>query len=117
MADLQQLLQGRIGPDVVAIGASVFNGVRSATITRELAEKAAPVQVARQMGWRIVTPDYPRPVLLDLEDLIRRLISGQQKLNLPEIKQQVRANAEAWLAGMGQGWGTPARFDKLPPPP
>ena len=57
MADLQQLLQGQMGPDVMAIGASVFNGVRSATITRALAEKAAPVQVATQMGWRIVTPE------------------------------------------------------------
>ena len=61
MADLQQLLQGRMGPDVMAIGASVFNGVRSATITRELAEKSAPAQVARQTGWRLLPPDYPRP--------------------------------------------------------
>src|SRR4030095_13517859 len=103
MADLRRLLRGRIGPDVMAIGASVFNGVRSATITRELAEKAAPVHVARQVGWRIVTPDYPRPVLLELEDLIRRLISGQQKLNLPEIKQQARATAEAWAAARQRG--------------
>ena len=113
MADLQQLLQGHMGPDVMAIGASVFNGVRSATITRALAEKAAPVQVAKQMGWRIATPDYPRPVLLDLEDLIRRMISGQQKLNLGEIKQQVRANAEAWLADMPQGWSTQTVFDNI----
>ena len=113
MADLQQLLQGQMGPDVMAIGASVFNGVRSATITRALAEKAAPVQVARQMGWRIVTPDYPRPVLLDLEDLIRRIISGQQKLNLAEIHQQVRANAEAWLADLPQGWSTQIVFDNI----
>ena len=113
MADLQQLLQGRMGPDVMAIGASVFNGVRSATITRALAEQAAPVQVAKQMGWRIVTPDYPRPVLLDLEDLVRRLISGQQKLNLGEIRQQVRANAEAWLADLPAGWSTRIVFDNI----
>jgi hypothetical protein len=113
MADLQQLLQGHMGPDVMAIGASVFNGVRSATITRELAEKAAPVQVAKQMGWKIAIPDYPRPVLLDLENLIRRIISGEQKLNLAEIKQQVRANAEAWLADMLQGWSTQTVFDNI----
>jgi hypothetical protein len=40
----------------MAIGASVFNGVRSATITRALAETSAPAQVAKQMGWQIVTP-------------------------------------------------------------
>jgi hypothetical protein len=113
MPDLQQLLQGRMGPDVMAIGASVFNGVRSATITRALAEKSAPAQVAKQMGWRIATPDYPRPVLLDLEELIRRIIGGQQKLNLTEIKQQVRANADAWLAGMPQGWSTQTVFDNI----
>src|SRR5882724_7459105 len=113
MADLQQLIQGHMGPDVMAIGASVFNGVRSATITRALAEKAAPVQVAKQMGWRIVTPDYPRPVLLDLEDLIRRIISGQQKLNLDQIREQVRANAEAWLADMPRGWSTQTVFDNI----
>jgi hypothetical protein len=113
MADLQQLLQGRMGPDVMAIGASVFNGVRSATITRALAETSAPAQVARQMGWRFVTPDYPRPVLLDLEDLVRRLISGQQKLNLTEIKQQVRANAEAWLADLPRGWSNQTVFDNI----
>jgi len=113
MADLQQLLQGRMGPDVMAIGASVFNGVRSATITRALAETSAPAQVAKQMGWQLVTPDYPRPVLLDIEDLVRRLISGQQKLNLDQLKEQVRANAQAWLADMPQGWSTRTVFDNI----
>src|SRR5215471_14576199 len=113
MASLQELLQGRMGPDVMAIGASVFNGVRSATITRALAETSAPAQVAKQMGWQIVTPDYPRPVLLDLEDLVRRLISGRQKLNPTEIKQQVRANAEAWLADLAPGWSTRLVFDNI----
>jgi hypothetical protein len=52
-------------------------------------------------------------VLLDLEDLVRRLISGQQKLNLDQLKEQVRANAEAWLADLPQGWSTRTVFDNI----
>lgn len=113
MATLEQLIQGHMQPDLMAIGASVFNGVRSATITRELAEKSAPALVATQLGLRLVTPDYPRPVLLDLEGLIRRIISGQQKLNFEEIQGQVRRNAEAWQAELAPGSSTKPFFDNI----
>jgi len=113
MPTLQQLLQGHLQPDLMAIGASVFNGVRSATITRELAEKSAPALIARQLGLGLVTPDYPRPVLLDLEDLVRRIISGRQKLNLAEIRKQILANAEAWAAELPQGSSATPFFDNI----
>lgn len=113
MPTLQQLLQGHMQPDLMAIGASVFNGVRSATITRELAGKSAPALVAKQLGLQMVTPDYPRPVLLDLEDLIRRIISGQQKLNFEEIRAQIRRNAEFWQAELAQGSSSRTFFDNI----
>ena len=56
-------------PELMAIGDSVYNGVRSLTIDRVLASHSVPAQVAAAFGWDFVSPDYPRPVLANLEEL------------------------------------------------
>ncbi|HLZ84967.1 MAG TPA: hypothetical protein VKQ54_15490 [Caulobacteraceae bacterium] len=52
---------------MMAIGDSLFNGVRSLTIKEELAQWSAPAQVARALGIPFATPDYPRYVVVNFE--------------------------------------------------
>ena len=94
-------------PELMAIGDSVYNGVRSLTISRDLAAHAVPAQVARAFNWPFVTPDYPRPIIEDFEKgLFRHPLFG-----LLELTAHARANAEAWLAP--GPWSAHARFDNL----
>jgi len=60
-------------PEMMAIGDSVFNGVRSMTISPELAQWSVPAQVARALNVPFVIPDYPRHVILNVEDWLRQL--------------------------------------------
>jgi lysophospholipase L1-like esterase len=79
--------------EMMAVGDSLYNGVRSLTIDAVLAAHAVPAQVARAFGWDFVSPDYPRPVLLDLEAVFANPLAGT--LNL---QRNAAANAHAWLA-------------------
>jgi hypothetical protein len=54
-------------PAMMAIGDSLFNGVRSLSITPAMAQWSPPAQVARALGIPFVIPDYPRHVVLNLE--------------------------------------------------
>jgi hypothetical protein len=59
---------------MMAIGDSLFNGVRSLTINKNLAYWSAPAQVARALGIDdFVNPDYPRNILINLEEWLRHL--------------------------------------------
>nr|WP_294544010.1 SGNH/GDSL hydrolase family protein [uncultured Rhodopila sp.] len=61
-------------PEMMAIGDSLFNGVRSLTINKDLAYWSAPAQVARALGLAdFVNPDYPRNVVINLEEWLKRL--------------------------------------------
>ncbi len=52
---------------MMAIGDSLFNGVRSLTINQTLAQWSAPAQVARALGIPFASPDYPRNVVVNFE--------------------------------------------------
>lgn len=60
-------------PAMMAIGNSVFNGVRSLTIDEGLADWSAPAQVARALGVAFATPDYPRNVVVNFETWLRHM--------------------------------------------
>ena len=54
-------------PEMMAIGDSLFNGVRSLTINQQLAQWSAPAQIARALGEPFAIPDYPRNVVINFE--------------------------------------------------
>lgn len=100
------LLAGHLEPDVMAIGDSIFNGVRSATIHAELARWSPPAQLARDRGWRMVLPDYRRPILFDLEAELR------DGLDLGRLRAHILDNAERWLEERGE-WSAHRFFDNI----
>lgn len=79
--------------ELMAIGDSIYNGVRSLTIDAGLASHSVPAQVAKAFRWDFISPDYPRAVLADFEKVFDDPTSGT--LNL--IKNAA-SNAHAWLA-------------------
>ncbi len=80
-------------PELMAIGDSLGNGVRSLTIDSDLAAHAVPAQVARAFNWDFVTPDYPRPMLADFEAIFRDPVVGTL-----DLLRNAVANAHAWLS-------------------
>ncbi|MEM7442138.1 MAG: hypothetical protein AAF414_02285 [Pseudomonadota bacterium] len=100
-------------PPLMAIGDSLYNGVRSATINEQLAEESTPAMVARALGFdSFTTPDYPTHVLVDAEKWLRNV---RALINLPNrlvtLKESVRENARAWV-NMQKSTG-PMTFDNL----
>jgi hypothetical protein len=79
--------------EMMAIGDSLFNGVRSLTIERSMADWSAPAQVARALGIPFATPDYQRNVVINLESW-----AGAFPLNLPLILLDIDSNIEFWTA-------------------
>lgn len=107
LPDDHPALLGYMRPEMMAIGDSVFNGTRSLTTGPALARLSPPAMVAR--GLRISdfrVPDYPRPVLFDLEDELRR------GLNLSRLRDCIMSNADAWLQP-GAIWSRNRFFDNI----
>ncbi len=92
-------------PELMAIGDSIYNGVRSLTIDAGMARLSVPAQVARAFQWDFVAPDYPRNVLFDFERLMR-----QPDLFL-QLRQIIIGNVHDWLAD--PDWSQHDAFDNL----
>ncbi len=80
-------------PDMMAIGDSLYQGVRSLTIKRGLMQVSAPAQIAEALGirHRFTCPDPERPILVDMEAWLRMLPS------LSDVKTDLAANADYWF--------------------
>ena len=80
-------------PDMMAIGDSLYQGVRSLTIKRGLIQLSAPAQIAEALGirHRFTCPDPTRPILVDMEAWLRMLPS------LDDVKTDLAANANYWF--------------------
>lgn len=92
--------------ELMAVGDSLYNGVRSLTIDANLAAQSVPAQVARAFRWDFVSPDYPRVMLADFEKLFGDPVSGTANLI-----RNATANAHAWLAD--SSWSQHAMFHNL----
>jgi hypothetical protein len=79
-----------VKPGMMAIGDSLFNGVRSLTINQQLAQWSAPAQVARALGIPFAIPDYPRNVMVNFEQWLREFS------NLIGIAADVESNMNFW---------------------
>jgi lysophospholipase L1-like esterase len=106
LAEHDPLLTGHLRPEAMAIGDSIFNGVRSATINQGLALGSPPAQTARVFGWPMVQPDYRRPILFDLEQFLR------DGVDLDRLRTDAIANAERWMEERGE-WSNRRFFDNI----
>ncbi len=80
-------------PDMMAIGDSLYQGVRSLTIKRGLIQLSAPAQIAEALGIRhhFNCPDPERPILVDMEAWLRMLPS------LSDVKTDLAVNTDYWF--------------------
>ena len=93
-------------PEIMAIGDSLYNGVRSLTIKEDLAQGSPAAQVARGLGFAFNVPDYRRPILFDLEEELR------EGVDLDRIRENIIDNAERWLEERGN-WSGDSFFDNI----
>jgi hypothetical protein len=87
-------------PQLMVIGDSLSQGCRSLTVNAAFCAQSWPARIAQEQTWEFVTPDFPRPVLLDLEEEVRRLpllTLSIANLRLEGIVDRIRANVSAWL--------------------
>ena len=79
-------------PQMMAIGDSLYQGVRSLTVTKDLCRSSAPAQVARALGTTdFASPDPDSPILIDLETWL-----GDP--DIKHISAWLGLNAANWLA-------------------
>src|SRR6266853_1569449 len=60
-------------PELMVIGDSLAQGCRSLTVSAPLCAQSWSARVAASQQWPFVTPDFPRPILFDLEYEVRHL--------------------------------------------
>lgn len=88
-------------PPMMAIGDSLYNGMRSATIDGQKTQGSPPALIARSLGiTSFSVPDLPRPVLVDLENWLERLspIVGVP-LAVATIIGDLRESIRFWATG------------------
>jgi hypothetical protein len=87
-------------PQLVVIGDSLAQGCRSLTVNADYCAQSWPARIAQEQAWDFVTPDFPRPVLFDLEEEVRslpHLTLSLVNLRFEGFFQRVRENLRAWL--------------------
>jgi lysophospholipase L1-like esterase len=92
--------------EMMAVGDSIYNGVRSLTIDADLASHSVPAQVAKAFRWDFVSPDYPRAMLADFEKIFSNPLAGTL-----DLIKTAAGNAHAWLADAT--WSRNALFHNL----
>ncbi|MBV8914879.1 MAG: hypothetical protein JOZ05_17805, partial [Acetobacteraceae bacterium] len=92
----------------MAIGDSLYQGVRSLSFTAELARHSPPMQVANCLDLPMTAPDPPRPILFELETSLRQ---GGIAHFLATVRETCLTNAGQWLAtGL---WSGHEAFDNV----
>jgi hypothetical protein len=92
----------------MAIGDSLYQGVRSLSFTSVLGRLSPPAQVAAALGQKLQTPNPGVPILFDLEQMIR----GGGAIHLAAMARTVAlANAQVWTAG--DQWSQFSAFDNI----
>ena len=91
-------------PEMMAIGDSIFNGVRSLTMRPEFAQWSPPAQVARALNIPFTVPDYPRNVVINFEEWLRQIP------NVFAIVDDLEQNIRFWN---GRPLSRTAQFDNI----
>ena len=81
-------------PEMMAIGDSLYQGVRSLTIRNGMTQLSAPALIAEALGIRdkFSCPDPGRPILVDMEKWLHLLPS------ISDIKADLAKNTDHWFA-------------------
>jgi hypothetical protein len=85
----------------MAIGDSLYNGMRSLTIDGEKAKGSPPALIAEGLGIpSFSSPDLPRPVIVDLENWLERLSPiFNVPLAITSIISDLRDSIKFWATG------------------
>jgi lysophospholipase L1-like esterase len=88
-------------PPLMAIGDSLYNGMRSVTIDAEKTRDSPPAMIARGLGIsEFLVPDLPRPVIVDLENWLERLSPiFAVPMAIPGILNDLRDSIRFWATG------------------
>lgn len=95
-------------PDIMAIGDSMYQGIRSLSLVPWMPEHSVPAQVARAIGMTMTVPDPRHPLLWDLEAELKHgglgdIVSRLQKICID--------NLQHWP--LGQPWSGHEAFDNV----
>lgn len=90
-----------MNPPLMAIGDSLYNGMRSLTIDGQKTRDSPPALIAKGLGIANFTvPDLPRPVIVDLENWLERLSPlVAVPLAVPTILGDLRDSMRFWATG------------------
>ncbi|WP_340110350.1 hypothetical protein [Pikeienuella sp. HZG-20] len=88
-------------PPVIGLGDSLYNGMRSSTVSAAFAADAPPALVSRALdpSHEFRFPAYPEPLILDLEALVRDLSIFDLVTQLRRRLKDARDNALRWADG------------------
>ena len=89
----------RPNPKLMVVGDSLAQGCRSLTVKSHFSSHSYSKIIADSQGWEFVTPDFPRPVVLDFEQellnlKLHRVVGAGKRLN---------QNLAGWLADFSSG--------------
>jgi GDSL-like Lipase/Acylhydrolase len=89
-------------PELMVIGDSLSQGCRSLSVSQPFCQQSWPAQIARSQGWQFIVPDFPRPILFDLEFEIRQLGDliqiSPKDIRFQGLLGRFFTNLRAWLA-------------------
>jgi uncharacterized membrane protein len=90
----------RLNPELMIIGDSLAQGCRSLTVNSTFCRQSWAARIAQAQDWEFRTPDFPRPILFDLEQELRNvnpLALSVATFRLVNIGARIRSNLDQWL--------------------
>lgn len=89
-------------PELMVIGDSLSQGCRSLSVSQPFCQQSWPARIAVSQGWKFIVPDFPRPILFDLEFEIRQLGDllqiSPKDIRFQGLLGRFFENLRAWLA-------------------
>jgi hypothetical protein len=89
-------------PELMVIGDSLSQGCRSLSVSQPFCQQSWPARIAESQGWDFIVPDFPRPILFDLEEEVRQLGDliqiSPKDIRFQGLLGRFFANLRAWLA-------------------
>src|SRR5215469_8578534 len=89
-------------PELMVIGDSLSQGCRSLSVTQPFCQQSWPARVAESQAWKFIAPDFPRPILFDLEEEVRQLGDlvqiSPKDIRFQGLLGRFFTNLRAWLA-------------------
>lgn len=82
-----------LNPKLMVVGDSLAQGCRSLTVTKELCAQSYGALLAEAQGWGFTPPQHPQPVVVDVEEVIRK---SNDLLTFTGIFKRIDKNIKAW---------------------